>query len=142
MLKQFLIGFVFAAMVAGVTSMGNAAEAGLAPQTSNERGVKVAVTPPNFLKEAKTWDFEVTLEAHTQALSEDLAKSSTLIADGKQYAPLGWEGAPPGGHHRKGLLHFKAITPQPPSVELQIRLTGEAAPRNFQWLLKGAHNGK
>ena len=141
MLKQFLIGFVLATMAAGVTSMGNAAETGFAPQTSNDRGVKVAVTPQNLLKEAKTWDFEVTLETHTQALSEDLVKSSTLISDGKQYAPLGWEGAPPGGHHRKGSLRFKTITPQPPLVELQIRLTGEAAPRSFKWFLKGASNG-
>ena len=121
--------------------MANAAEAGLAAQTSNERGVKVTVTPRNLLNEAETWGFEVILETHTQSLNDDLAKSSTLIAVGKQYAPLEWEGALPEGHHRKGLLRFKAIAPQPPSVELQIHLTGEAAPRNFQWFLKGASNG-
>ena len=141
MLKQFLIGFVLATMAAGVISMGNAVETSLASQTSNERGVKVTVTPQNLSKEAKTWDFEAVLETHTQSLSDDLAKSSVLVADGKQYVPIGWEGAPPGGHHRKGSLRFKAITPQPPSVELQIRLTGEAAPRSFQWFLKGAGNG-
>lgn len=137
MLKLLLIVFILSA---GVIATGNAAEAGLVPQISNERGVKVTVTPQNFSKEAKTWDFEVILEAHTQPLNDDLAKSSALTVNGKQYLPLGWEGAPPGGHHRKGILRFKAIMPLPPSVELQIRLNGESGPRQFQWPLKGEKN--
>jgi hypothetical protein len=146
MLKQFLIGFAFVAVVtipymhvfsaAGMIATSDAAELGLVSQTSNERGIKVVATPRNLSNEAQSWDFEVTLETHTQALNDDLAKSSALIADGKRYAPLAWEGAPPGGHHRKGLLRFKRIIPQPPSAELQIRLAGETAPRSFQWLLK------
>ncbi len=133
MLKQLLIVFTLAA---GVIAIGNAAETGLAAQTSDERGVKVTVSAMNLYKEVETWDFEVTLESHTQDLKIDMAKSSILIADGKQYAPLGWEGAPPGGHHRKGILRFKAITPKPASVELQIRLISDPSPRNFRWPLK------
>lgn len=130
MLKIILI------VAAGMIATCDAAELVLAPQTSNEREIKVVVTPKNLLNQAQNWDFEVTMESHTQALNDDLAKSSALIADGKRYAPLAWEGAPPGGHHRKGVLRFKAIIPQPPSVELQIRLAGEATPRSFKWLLK------
>lgn len=129
MLKIILI------VAAGMIATSNAAELALVTQTSDERGIKIVVAPRNLSNEAKNWDFEVTLETHTQALNEDLAKSSALIADGKRYAPLAWEGAPPGGHHRKGLLRFKAIVPLPPSVELQIRLTGETTTRNFKWLL-------
>jgi hypothetical protein len=146
MLKKLLIGFVFVVVVAvpymhdlnatGIITTSNAAELGLASQTNNERGIKVVVTPRNLSNEAQSWDFEVTLETHTQTLNDDLAKSSALIANGKRYVPLAWEGAPPGGHHRKGLLRFKAIIPQPPSVELQIRLAGETTPRSFKWLLK------
>lgn len=130
MLKIILI------VAAGMIATCDAAELGLVPKTSNAREIKVVVTPRHLLNEAKSWDFEVTLESHTQALNDDLAKSSALIADGKRYAPLAWEGAPPGGHHRNGLLRFKAIVPQPPSVELQIRLAGETTPRSFIWLLK------
>jgi hypothetical protein len=111
-----------------------AAELRYAPQISNERGIKITVILQSIRNDAKTWDVEVTLETHTQSLSDDLAKSAVLIADGKQYTPLSWEGAPPGGHHRKGKLHFKVIVPQPRSMELQIRLTGDTAPRSFQWL--------
>lgn len=146
MRKQFLIGLAVAAIAAyscfhdsgavKIIGASNAAEIGYAPQISNERGVKVTATLQNLLSEAKTWGFEVILETHTQDLSDDLAKSSVLIADGKQYLPLGWEGAPPKGHHRKGLLRFKVIAPPPRSMELQIRLAGDASPRSFKWLLK------
>lgn len=139
-----MIGFAFAAAIAyayslagtGIIAVSDAAEAVPISQTNNERGVKVTVTPRDFSNKAKTWDFEVVLETHTQDLSDDLAKSSALIADGKRYTPFEWEGAPPGGHHRKGKLHFKAIVPQPASVELQIHLAGETAPRSFKWQLK------
>jgi hypothetical protein len=144
MLKKLLIGLAFAAIAAysftndsgAVIAVSNAAESGYAPQISNERGVKVTVTLQNTPNEAKAWDFEVVLETHTKTLNDDLAKSSVLIADGRQYLPVGWEGAPPGGHHRKGLLRFKAIAPQLRTLELQIRLAGDATPRSFKWLLK------
>jgi len=141
-----LIGLVFAVIAAysyandsGVVKLvavSNAAGLGYAPQVSNEREIKVTATLQNIPKKAETWDFEVTLETHTKALGDDLTKSSMLIAGGKQYMPLGWEGAPPGGHHRKGKLHFKAIAPPPDAVELQIRLAGDPAPRSFKWMLK------
>lgn len=146
MLRKILIGLAFAAIAAysnahdsgavRIIAAGNAAELGNAPQISNERGVKVTVTQKNISSAAKTWDFQVVLETHTRDLSDDLAKSSVLIVNGKQYLPVGWEGAPPGGHHRKGLLRFKAIAPRPQAVELQIRLAGDASPRSYKWLLK------
>jgi len=146
MRNQFLIGLAVAAIAAysftggsgtvGFIAISNAAELGYAPQVSNEREIKVTATLQNIPNETKAWDFEVVLETHTKALNDDLAKSSVLIADGKQYLPLGWKGAPPGGHHRKGKLSFKAIAPPPASVELQIRLAGDPSPRSFKWLLK------
>ena len=122
--------------VGGIIEASDAAEVGKALQISDERGVKVTVILQGISSEAKTWDFQMTLETHTQDLSEDLSKSAVLIADGKKYLPEGWEGAPPGGHHRKGILRFKAIVPQPVSAELQLRLAGDASPRSFKWLLK------
>lgn len=113
-----------------------AAETSYPPQISNERGIKVTVSLQHIPTDAKTWDFEVTLETHTQSLSDDMAKSSLLIADGKQYQPLRWQGQPPGGHHRKGFLYFRASVPQPPSMELRIRLAGDTSPRTFKWTLK------
>lgn len=98
--------------------------------------MKVTTLRKHMPADAKTLDFEVTLETHTQDLGDDLTKSSVLNADGKQYLPLSWKGSPPGGHHRKGLLRFTKIVPQPQSMELQIRLSGDSSPRSFTWLEK------
>ena len=137
MRNQFLIGWVVAAtIVFPYAQDGVAAEMGYAPQVSNEREIKVTATLQSIPNEAKTWDFEVVLETHTKALNDDLSKSAALVADGKQYLPSEWKGAPPGGHHRKGKLRFKAIAPRPAAVELQIRLADDPSPRSFKWLLK------
>ncbi len=146
MRKQFLIGLSVAAVAAfsftddlgvvNIISMSDATELGYASQVSNELGIKITATLQKFPKDAKTWDFEVTMETHTHALSNGMEDSSVLIADGKQYKPSGWEGSPPGGHHRKGILRFPAVTSKPSSVELQIRLIGDPTPRSFKWRLK------
>ncbi|HZW24189.1 MAG TPA: hypothetical protein VFF26_01785 [Gallionella sp.] len=134
MLKNLLICWTFAATFILIIGDGMAGEIKYAPQISEMSGIKVTVTP-HAIADAKEWDFEVVLETHTRSLSEDLAKTSTLIANDKQYAPFAWKGTPPNGHHRKGVLRFNAVTAQPQSVELQIRLAGEEAPRKFSWVL-------
>lgn len=138
MLKKCLSRFVLATLIAFAYGgiIANSVAAGITPQISNEREIKVTATLQSIPNGAKTWDFALVLESHTQDLSDDLLKSSVLIADGKQYLPLSWAGAPPGGHHRKGWLRFKAIAPQPDSMELQLRLSGDTSPRSFKWLLK------
>ncbi|HET7833308.1 MAG TPA: hypothetical protein VFK88_10140 [Gallionella sp.] len=142
MLKQFLFGFAFAAMALVAVPSSHAANSGAAAQTTDIHGIKVTVTPPDFAKPAQNWEFAVALETHTRDLGDELVKVSTLVADGKRYTPIEWKGAAPGGHHRKGSLHFKAVSPQPSAVELQIHLSGEAVPRSFRWILKGTGNGK
>jgi hypothetical protein len=109
----------------------------LAAQTSSARGVTVKVTPQNVASDATTWNFAVVLDTHSADLSDDLVKSSLLLDEaGRRFTPLGWDGAPPGGHHREGVLRFKPPSPLPQSIELQITRTGEGAPRSFRWQLK------
>lgn len=132
--KQILIGLFFAAPALIVADNTQAIE--LAPQVSNENGVKVTASLGNTSGDQKAWDFSVALETHVHALSENLEQVSVLVADGKQYQPLAWEGSPPGGHHRKGILRFKAVAPLPGVVELRIQLSGEATARRFNWRIK------
>lgn len=106
------------------------------PQISSEGGVKVTATLQHINADQNAWTVEVSLETHTHALNERLEGVSELIADGRTYRPLSWEGAPPGGHHRKGLLRFPAVSPRPNAIELRIHLDGEASPRRFSWRLK------
>ncbi len=132
MLKTILINLAAAVLIATPVHDGVAAEAD-SMQTSNERGLKVTVILKDSRNAARDLEFEVMLETHTRALNDVLAKSSLLVADGKQYLPASWEGAAPGGHHRKGVLHFKAIQPPPQILELRLHLAGEPSPRSFKW---------
>jgi hypothetical protein len=118
-----------------VAAQGSAAA--LAARSSSERGVTVTVKPGSLAQDAKTWDFEIVLDTHSQDLGDDLPKAALLVdSDGRQYTPTAWDGAAPGGHHRKGVLRFKPVSPPPQAIELQIRRPGEASPRVFRWQLR------
>lgn len=109
----------------------------LAPRTSNAAGVKVTVTPKRIAADDAAWEFAVVLDTHSQDLSDDLLKTAVLVdAQGGRHAPLAWQGAPPGGHHREGVLRFKGLGALPEAIEVQILRSGEAAPRSFRWKLK------
>jgi hypothetical protein len=128
-LKSALAVFLLAAALP-------AAGAELPTQKSADRGVTVAVTPQNLAAGAANWDFKVVLDTHSADLSDDLVKTTVLVdGSGRRYTPVAWDGAGPGGHHREGILRFKPISPRPPSIELQITRSGEAAPRTFRWQL-------
>jgi len=133
-LKQLV---AIAAAIAVASASGIALARELAQQTSRDRGVTVRVKPLDVSASAKTWAFEVVLETHTQELSDDLVRVTTLNgAGGAQQAPTAWEGDPPGGHHRKGVLRFAPLAPATETVELRIQRPGESAARKFQWSLK------
>jgi len=95
--------------------------------------ITVKVTPAELSPEATEWKFDVGLNTHSVELNQDMTKNAVLIDSyGKEYRPLGWEGAPPEGHHREGFLIFKSITPTPKFVELRI-LNIDAPVRSFVW---------
>ena len=126
-------------LAAGIlaTAWGAALAGTLAQQTSSERGVTVRATPRDLAPAAKAWEFEIVLETHSQDLSDDLKSESTLVADGgAKRSPSAWEGDPAGGHHRKGVLRFAAVTPPPQAIELLIQRPGESSPRSFRWQMK------
>ena len=107
----------------------------LAPETSNRSAVTLKVTPTNVKGDA--WEFEMVFDTHSQELKDDLLKTAVLVTpDGKQIAPAGWKGDAPGGHHRKGVLRFDAVKPQPGKLELRVTRPGEQEPRIFTWELK------
>ena len=107
-------------------------------QTSNEGGVVVRATPGRFAPEAATWDFAVVFETHTAQLTGDPARFTVLIdPQGQEHAPLRWDGDPPGGHHRKGVLRFKPLRPPPATVTLKIRGIGGVPERAFTWSIAG-----
>ena len=115
-------------------AMAQAASGAMAAQTSVERGITVKVTPKAMGASSNRWEFEIVFDTHSGELKDDLVQSAVLSTiDGRSIKPLAWTGAPPGGHHREGVMAFEVPSPRPASVELRIQLPGEAAPRTFRW---------
>lgn len=132
-----IVRFKFVLCLLTAAALAPAAAGELSTEKNTEGSVTVTVTPQSLSNDASTWDFNIVLDTHSQVLSDDLAKSALLLDEsGGRQAPLAWEGAGPGGHHREGVLRFKAIAPLPRTVELQIQRPNEAAPRTFRWELQ------
>ena len=127
-----LVAVVFGAVL--LDSVPSSTAATLVARSSDEAGIKVVVTPKALGPGAKVWEFEVVFDTHTKPLNDDLALIAALVDEaGRRYVPLAWQGDPPGGHHRKGILQFSAPAEMPKSVELQIKGVGGVATRTFRW---------
>lgn len=134
-MRNRLIGLFLSLSAILLAVTGAQAASNLPPQSSSDGGVSVKVTPRAI--SGDTWEFEITLNTHSGDLSEALDKAVVLVADGgTSYAPVASQGDPPGGHHRKGVLRFNAISPQPQAIELRLQRPGEPTPRLFRWQLK------
>ena len=134
-MRSRLTTFISGILVTWLAAGAFAAEPDV--QRTSAGGVTVAVTPQNLAANAKSWDFKVVFDTHSGELNDDLVKTVTLRDDkGALHAPVKWEGAGPGGHHREGTLKFNTVIPAPAAIELRIMRAGEAAPRSFRWQLK------
>src|SRR5512142_2228690 len=105
--RRSMIGLVVATFAFSVAPPTLAqAAAALKAVTSDAGAVRVVVKPKNVGGGA-AWEFEVAMDTHIKPLDSDLAKSATLVdGGGRRYAADSWQGDPPGGHHRKGVLRF------------------------------------
>ena len=105
-------------------------------KSSSENKVRVVVSPVQ-LASGRTAKFEVRITTHSVELSQNMVAVSTLKDDrGHKYRPLGWDGSPPGGHHRSGVLEFPTIKGNPNTVTLFIRDIAGVAQRIFEWKLE------
>ena len=113
------------------------AQSVLSSQTDSQGSVTIKVTPKNLTEFSSSWDFEIVLDTHSGNLDQDLTKISVLVDDkGNQFKSIAWEGDPPQGHHRQGLIKFKPISPKPSSIELKIYKIGNIDEKSFKWELK------
>jgi len=133
-MRTRLIVLLHLLMAGFVAAAGANAASSLPVQSVASAGVTVKATPRALPGGA--WEFEIVFDTHTQELKDDPMKSASLIAGGKTISPAGWQGDPPGGHHRKGVLKFGAVEPRPQEIELRIARPGESKPRSFLWKLK------
>ncbi len=103
-------------------------------QTDNQSPVVIKITPVELGKDAEVWRFRIVFDTHSGDLDDDLLSMVSLIGDdGSVYKPTAWEGSEPGGHHREGVLVFKAIQPAPVFIELKVTNVGGILERLFKW---------
>lgn len=115
-------------------SIPPAAMASLGAQTSSVADVTVTARPyPNSMA-TDEWRIAVTLDTHSVELEMDLAALARLrFSDGAVVRPVRYEGDPPGGHHRSGVLVFPAAAASPGRFELTLRSIGNSEERIFVW---------
>ena len=137
---KFFFRVLLGAFVFGVVLLDSAPSSAaptFATRSSDAAGVRVVVTPKTLAPEATVWEFEVVMDTHSKTLNENLAETAELVVNtGRRYTPIAWQGDPPGGHHRKGILRFSVAAETPKSVELQINGLGGAGTRTFRWDVK------
>ncbi|MFC1863215.1 hypothetical protein ACFL1Z_04595 [Thermodesulfobacteriota bacterium] len=101
--------------------------------TNRGKGVTVDARPVQLAK-GKQIQFQVRINTHAVELDQDMVAVSELKDDeGKIYKPINWQGSPPGGHHRKGVLEFPILEGSPGSVALIIRDIANVSKRVFEW---------
>ncbi|MCL4303991.1 MAG: hypothetical protein KJ077_50370 [Anaerolineae bacterium] len=110
-----------------------------ATQSNDEQSVTVEVTPLNLATGAASLDFTVVFDTHSVQLNFDPAALSVLRDDaGREYPVLAWEeNASGSGHHKSGLLRFKAPEQAPKFVEVIVRDVADVPERVFRWDLSG-----
>lgn len=134
MLIRSFVGAAVLGTTLALPGVSAHATASLPSQSTKQSAVTVKVTPR--VVTGAIWEFEVVFDTHSQDLNDDPVQAAALIAaDGTEVLPLEWKGDAPGGHHRKGVLRFKAPKPSSGPLVLRIRRTGEAAARTFRWQL-------
>ena len=132
-IEQFKFSHILAiAMILLLAKM--AADAGAYEMKSNKQNnVRVDVRPVQLLS-GKPAKFEIRMNTHSGDLSQDLIAVCTLIDNsGREYRARGWDGSPPGGHHRSGVLEFSEVAEGAESITLVIRGVANVPERVFNW---------
>lgn len=115
---------------------GNAGAFDLAAKKSNADGISVEVEPVDFTL-GEPARFSVSLSTHSGSLDFEMAEISILEdGQGNAYGATGWEGSPPGGHHRSGTLVFPALGGETKSIKLTLKGISGGSERVFEWPLR------
>ena len=115
---------------------GRAREFNLAPKSNDEKFVSIEVKPIKFSYNEPV-KFDVTINTHQGSLDFDLTAISLLEdAEGNSYKALTWEGTPPDGHHRAGVLTFPKLKGETGVIKLTLKNVYGIPERVFEWSLR------
>ena len=102
-------------------------------KSNKQNSVRVDVRPVQLLP-GEPAKFEIRMNTHSGDLSQDLVAVCTLKDNsGREYRPTSWDGSPPGGHHRSGVLEFAELGEGAESITLVIREVANVPERVFNW---------
>ena len=105
-------------------------------QSNNQNSVRVDVRPVQLLP-GKPAKFEIQMNTHSGDLSQDLVAACILKDNsGREYRATNWNGSPPGGHHRSGVLEFPELGDSAQSITLVIREVADVPERVFNWAIE------
>ncbi len=105
----------------------------LSAKINSENLVSIEAKPNDFSLD-KPIRFDVSINTHQSSLDFDLTKISYLQdGEGNIYQPLSWEGSPPGGHHRSGILIFPGLSEKTKFIKLIIKNVNNVPERVFKW---------
>ena len=104
-------------------------------QSNRENGVRVEVVPVQ-VERGHQIRFEVSMATHSVPLDQDLMAVSALKDDrGNIFEPVSWNGSPPGGHHRRGILSFPEMSANINMLTLILKGVSGVEKREFQWTI-------
>jgi hypothetical protein len=105
-------------------------------KSDKKNSVRVDVRPVQLLP-GKPAKFEIRMNTHSGDLGQDLIAVCILKdSSGREYRPLNWDGSPPGGHHRSGVLEFSELGEGVESITLVIREVANVPERVFNWSIE------
>lgn len=108
---------ILSASALGVLPAARARQEGL-EISDTENGVMFTFKQISYGED--TLAFETWIDTHKGALSFEMTEVATLEAGGGAYPPIRWDGSPPGGHHRFGILVFPGV-PQKAEMRIVVR---------------------
>lgn len=119
-------------LILGATSTAHAYK----KKTSRENMVTVEVKPMKVVP-GQIAKFKISMNTHSKELNHDMVTTVVLTDnEGREYHPQKWDGSPPGGHHREGVLLFPKLHNDVKTVRLVIKNIASVPTRSFEWQIK------